>query len=247
MTELDLMKRVFISTLVIALFTLGPVSAKTINILAFGDSITQGGVNKRPEYTYRLPLQQMLYDAGIDYDFVGSLNDGLNADFEWPDVAPGVPFDPDHEGRYGIRTAPAVEKLKENWDDARPAPDFVLIHLGTNDQGFGDFRKNVYEPLADAIGFLREKNPNVVILLGHLNFNDSPGAFRIDAELTDLKNALGSKESPIRTVHHYQGWTENPDSPDADTFDWAHPNRQGQRKMAENWFQAMQPFLPANK
>ena len=221
-----------------------PMSAETVTILAFGDSITQGGVTKRAEYTYRLPLQQLLHDSGVNYNFVGSLDKGLHADFEWPEVAPGVPFDPDHEGRYGIRTAPAVEALIENWDDARPAPDIVLIHLGTNDQKHGDFRANVYEPLAEAITFLRSKNPEVVILLGHLNFNDSPAAFRIGAQLTDLKNDHQSQASPIRTVHHYQDWTENPDAPDADTFDWAHPNRKGQRKMAERWYEAMKPFLP---
>ena len=49
----------------------------------------------------------------------------------------------------------------------------------------------------------------------------------------------------MRTVAHYEGWVENSDLPGADTFDWAHPNPQGQRKMAEKWIEAMRPFVPA--
>ena len=63
------------------------------------------------------------------------------------------------------------------------------------------------------------------------------------AAVTELKNEMNTPESPVLTVHHYQNWTENPKSPNADTFDWAHPNPQGQQKMAEQWFAAMQPFM----
>jgi len=34
-----------------------------------------------------------------------------------------------------------------------------------------------------------------------------------------------------------------PDKPQSDTFDWAHPNPQGQMKMAKAWFNALTPFL----
>jgi hypothetical protein len=53
--------------------------------------------------------------------------------------------------------------------------------------------------------------------------------------------ALG--ESPVIAVRHCEGWKENPDAPDSDTFGWAHPNPQRQRKMAEKWFEAMKPYL----
>jgi len=52
-----------------------------------------------------------------------------------------------------------------------------------------------------------------------------------------------AKWFPWLVVHHYQGWQANPDAVDTDTFDWAHPNRQGQQKMAQHWFNAMQPYL----
>jgi lysophospholipase L1-like esterase len=36
---------------------------------------------------------------------------------------------------------------------------------------------------------------------------------------------------------------EDPKREGADTFDWAHPNPQGQKKMADRWYEAMKPFL----
>ncbi len=216
------------------------LQAEPVRILCLGDSITQGGRKDRDEFTYRLPLQRMLHEAGVSFDFIGSRKAGLHPDAVWPEVAPGVPFDPDHEGYYGNKTTDAVRKMIAAWSPTGPAPDIVLIHLGTNDQAKP---QNVRASLEKAISFLREKNPRVVILLGHLCFNDSPGAFRIMAETSALAKAANTADSPITTVPHYQNWREDPAASDTDTFDWSHPNPQGQRKMAEKWFHAMKPHL----
>ena len=215
-----------------------------IRILCVGDSITQGGKEDRPEYTYRYPLQQKLYAAGIPFDFIGSRQTGLQPGATWPEIAPGIPFDPDHEGYYGNKTADVVHQVEAAWSDTSPAPDFVLIHLGTNDQKAEDHAASVQAPLREFIGFLRSQNPRVVILLGHLNFNDSAGAFTIRPLVQTLAEELTTPDAPIITVAHYKGWQEKPDAPGADTFDWAHPNPQGQEKMATHWFAAFQPYLP---
>ena len=213
-------------------------------ILCVGDSITQGGRADRPEYTYRYPLQQKLHAAGIPFDFIGSRQAGLQPDATWPEVAPGVPFDPDHEGYYGNTTAEVVRKVEAAWTADSPTPDIVLIHLGTNDQKASDYVETVQAPLRQFIDFIRGKNPHVVILLGHLNFNDSEGAAAIRPLVQALAEDLSTEASPIATVAHYEGWQENPDQPDTDTFDWAHPNPQGQEKMATRWFTSIQSNLP---
>ena len=87
----------------------------------------------------------------------------------------------------------------------------------------------------------------VVVLLGHLNFNDSRGANSIRPLVESLARELDTPESPVHTVAHYQGWQEHPGQPDSDTFDWAHPNPQGQEKMASRWFLAMSPFCESHK
>lgn len=214
-----------------------------VRILALGDSITQGGKRQVKEYTYRLPLQMILLQEGVNYDFVGSRKAGLHKDATWPDVSEGVPFDPDHEGYYGNTTSNATTKAMKAYGSYAIPPDIVLVHLGTNDQKHGAFEKNVGNPLREFIGFIRDKNPEVVVLLGHLNFNDSEAADEIRGVVEKVAADLDSEKSPVKTVHHYRGWTENPDEVYADTYDWAHPNLKGQEKMAQAWWAAMQPYV----
>jgi acyl-CoA thioesterase I len=223
-----------------------------IKILPLGDSITQGGRADRPEYTYRLPLQRLLVGAGVNFDFVGSMNTGLQPAAVWAEVAPGIPFDPDHEGHYGWKTA-AVRDQLEKWLLLYNPPDMALIHLGTNDQDVArnatspsaakaQFTRAIVQPLEDMIGMLRCRNPRIVVLVGHLNFNDGP-AIQIRPLVEAMAARLSTQESPVITVHHYRGFMAEP-GPDSDTFDWAHPNPRGQSKMAITWFDAMRPYLP---
>ena len=209
---------------------------KKVCILPLGDSITQGGRADREEYTYRLPLYQMLTKDKVDFAFVGSLKTGLQAEAKWPQ-----PFDPNHEGHYGWKTEEVRAKLQGWVKGYANAPDIALIHLGSNDQN-GDPVKDVAEPLAKIIETLRKSNPKIVILLGHLNFNGG-AALKIRPVVEELAIRKSTAASPVRTVPHYLGWIENPASLGCDTFDWAHPNPQGQRKMADAWYKAMKPFL----
>ena len=194
--------------------------AEPVRILCLGDSITQGGKNDRAEYTYRWPLFCMLVDAEVDFDFIGSLDTGLNKDAKWPETYKGKPFDLDHEGIYGIKTRDALNRLPEaskQWDGI---PDIALIHLGSNDKGEDNPVDDVKEPLRKIIEFLREQNPDIVILLGHLLSNDDPNAFRVMAVVSELRKEMDTEKSPVRVVQHYRNWHENPGLPNTDTFDW---------------------------
>jgi acyl-CoA thioesterase-1 len=223
----------------------GPAQARPVRILPLGDSITQGGRADREEYTYRLPLARMLTDAGVAFDFVGSMSNGLSPKATWPDYK-GTPFDRDHEGHYGWKTAQVRDHLAEWMPKWAGAPDIVLIHLGTNDQKPEDYDAAIVQPLKAIIGMLRKQNPQVVVLVGHLNFNDGAGP-RIRPFVEAMATELTAPDSPVVTVHHYKGWHERPGDPESDTFDWAHPNPQGQRKMAQQWFDAMQPYLKTGR
>lgn len=217
--------------------------AEPLRILCLGDSITQGGLADRDEFTYRWPLFCMLTDAGVEFDFIGSLNTGLNKEATWPASYKGHSFDLDHEGVYGIKTRDALNRLDEAskaWD---AMPDLALIHLGTNDKKLDRPNEDVKEPLRKIVELLRERNPDVIILFGHLLSNDDPAGFRVMAVVAELRVELDTERSPVRVVQHYRNWHEDPEHPNTDTFDWAHPNPQGQKKMAEHWLEAMQPWL----
>lgn len=217
-----------------------PERPDTVRILCIGDSITQGGKRDREEYTYRYPLFQMLNDAGVPFDFIGTRTQGLHADATWPDYN-GKSFDADHEGYYGAKTVKVRDKLKNNLKELTP-PDIALIHLGTNDQKSDDHRATILEPLKEIVALLREQNPEVTALIGHLNFNGG-AALKIRPIVEEITE-LSTDQSRVATVNHFEDWSERPSAPDTDTFDWAHPNPQGQRKMAKKWFNAMRPDLP---
>lgn len=217
------------------------LAADPVRILCIGDSITQGGRADREEWTYRLPLQEMLLDAGVNFDFIGTRSEGLQPDAKWPDVK-GKAFDPDHEGYYGAKTAYVRDRMKE-FLPKLPDPDIALIHLGTNDQGSEDFTAEVVEPLEEIIGMLREKNPGVRVMVGHLNMNGGP-AMNLRPLIEKMAKRLDTQNSTVVTVPTYEGWIQSPDEEGTDTFDWAHPNPQGQRKMARAFFDAMKPYLP---
>jgi acyl-CoA thioesterase I len=212
-----------------------------IHIVPIGDSITQGGRRDRPEYSYRYPLFYMLRDAGYGVDFVGSLHTGLHEDAVWP-AQGGVPFDPNHEGHYGGTTAQVRDYLREVVPIYRAAPDIALIQLGSNDVDAPDYTKAIIEPLKDIVALLRESNPRVVILVGHL-LESSKRAKVIRALMEEMAHEIDTQKSPVVTVHHYEGWWERPGLPWSDTFDWAHPNPKGQQKMADKWFAAMKPYI----
>ncbi|NRA36545.1 MAG: G-D-S-L family lipolytic protein [Planctomycetes bacterium] len=215
--------------------------AQTINILPLGDSITQGGKNNRAEYTYRHPLFCMLKDDAVDFDYVGSMTKGLHGDAKWPDYK-GQAFDLDHEGHYGWKTKAVQEKLvgwSKKW---AAAPDIVLIHLGTNDQKSPDLQADVIAPMKIMVEFFRSQNPRVVVLIAQLNFNGGT-AVTLRPMYDALCAELNTDESPVASVHGYKGWNENPKHQETHTFDWAHPNPHGQKKMAEDFYAAMKPYL----
>ena len=231
-----------LATLLVFLLAASIHAAEPLRILCIGDSITQGGKKDREEWTYRLPLQEMLREAGVSFDFIGSRQQGLQPEAKWPDVK-GQLFDPDHEGYYGAKTARVLDKLKLTLPKLA-APDIALIHLGTNDQKSDNHAATIVKPLEEIVAMLRAKNPKVRVLIAHLNFNGG-AALKIRPLVEDMAQRLSSVDSPVITVHHYRDWKENPKAASTDTFDWAHPNPQGQRKMAAAWFAAMSPAQSA--
>jgi len=216
-------------------------AANARRILCIGDSITQGGRKGRPEFTYRLLLQEMLIDRGVNFEFIGSRSMGVDPDASWPEVR-GRPFDPAHEGYYGATTDYVCDQVRIVLPGLS-APDIALIHLGTNDQNSRDFEEALIQPLTNMISMLRRKNPRVAIFLGHLNFHGGP-ALSMRPLVENLAIRHHHSEAPVVTVPHYQGWKAHPDDPASDTFDWVHPNPRGQQKMAAAWLAAMTQTMP---
>ncbi|MGV3581051.1 MAG: SGNH/GDSL hydrolase family protein [Methylophilus sp.] len=204
---------------------------KAIRIINIGDSITQGGLIGREEYTYRLPLYKLLKKHHIPTDFIGTRRTGVSNEFKWP-----ADFDLDHEGFYGATTAEVSKQLKNDLGKLA-VPDIAIIDLGSNDE-HSDITKNVIIPLTEIIFELRLKNPNIKIILVQI-----PGSLQhliMHYKIWLLSSRLSSTNSPIVTAPLYLVWHNQ-----KDTFDGEHPNISGQNKMAQFIYAKLITLLPA--
>ena len=215
-----------------------------VRILPLGDSITRADKEHR---SYRYSLWVRLIEAGIKFDFVGSMDSNHRGNPVWPDHN-GRPFDRDHEGRSawhnehilhgypGKSEGNLSEWLKEY------TPDIALLHLGTNDVCRGQSISSTIHELHEIIKLLRADNPHVTVLLAKLipdksalrNSRISELNARIDGIALEMNMPL----SPVIVVDQNSGFDV-----DADTFDGTHPNESGEEKLAAKWFEAIQRVL----
>lgn len=239
-----------VSAILASVFILPRLAAEPIRIAPIGDSITQGRGGSDPTYSYRYPLWKILIDAGVDFDFVGSLKVGFNGSPNWAPYN-GIPFDLDHEGHWGWR-ADAIRDSLPSWL-AGYTPDIALILLGTNDWSRDNSdvlshtqsANKTKEDIRGIINTLRADNPNVIILLGDpfQEWNPFPAYRSAFAALAQEEN---TEASPIINVAHAPGWVSSPELQGTHTVDWVHPNQAGDLHLAERWYAALFPWLAVN-
>ncbi|MFH1102799.1 MAG: SGNH/GDSL hydrolase family protein [Pseudomonadota bacterium] len=224
---------IIVAVIVWLLPAFGLAKDRPIRIMPLGDSITQG---YKGQDSYRRNLWLKLITAGIEADFVGSLKKNyrgkpLHAD-----------FDMDHEGHWGWRADHVLAKINE-WS-AKNTPDIVLLHLGTNDIGTGEEIEETAKEISDIIGTLRKQNSRVSVLLAQIIPVDDEAANKrikkFNHRLELLAKRIGTTESPVISVNHFDGF-----DPKSDTDDGVHPNEMGMEKMAETWFQALTRLVGA--
>ncbi|MDA3923971.1 MAG: GDSL-type esterase/lipase family protein [Kiritimatiellae bacterium] len=199
-----------------------PEPPKTIRIMPLGDSITYG---VPVVGGYRIPLYSALTDAGYNVDYVGtqtSNSEGM--------------ADPDHEGHSGW-TIGGLDANIALWLSQIEAPDVVLLHIGTNDSGAGDFSNRV-DRLDDLVTKIAVNSPHANIIVTTLLKRSDTTRY---TAITNLFNpyvegkvlgqqALGHKVHYL-DMHAYLELS--------DMDDGLHPNSDGYQKMADAWFPAI--------
>ena len=205
-------------------------SNATVKIMPLGDSITQSvmGLN-----SYRYYLWHLLIDAGYRPDFVGSLHG----------VGGGPPanadFDMDHEGHAGWR-ADEILAQAQTWA-TKASPDFVLLHIGTNDLSQGQSVDSTVKDIGGIIDALRAVNPRIRILLAQIIPKGGvPSVAVLDGKLPALVADKQEADSPIVLVDQYTGFDTS-----SMTYDGTHPNAVGDSRMADRWFEQLTPVLDA--
>ncbi len=207
---------------VVGLFAL-TVSAQTppIRIMPLGDSITYGSSTPGG---YRLPLYAALTNAGYTVDFVGT---------QTGNSAAGL--DPDHQG-HGGWTIGQIDDSVIGFLDSVSDPDLILLHIGTNDSGAGDFANRI-DQLDALVTKIAAKRPYAHIVVTTLMKRLPPNYTNITNYFNPFvpgkvagQQALGRRVTFLDMHAHLEL---------ADMYDNLHPNSTGYVKMAAAWLPAI--------
>ena len=225
-----------------------PVQSRAdVKILSVGDSITAG--NNSP--SWRWPLFERIALAGYVVQFVGPYSGGSNPSDSLANpmdgqVVNGQTFHSFHNAVWGISS-------KNLGYNPIYHPDIAIIHLGTND-GFDDggtqdqYQRYHYADCQQTldnyerlINLIRGDNPNVVIILSLLipRVGDISLAPQINLAIPGWAAQHTQTNSPIFVVDNNTGC----DAYRMNQADGTHPNSDGEDFMAQNFFNALIPYL----
>jgi len=242
----------------LALIGSGQLAANATKIMCIGDSITAG--NNSP--SYRWPLFQRFAWAGYapNIQFVGPYSGGTNTADSVPNpndgaVVNGQTFHSHHSAVWGSTSTGIAAGFNPGGISTGYAPDIAIIHLGTNDfyvdgnsqdsyqRNFLTNPQTTINSYATIVSELRQENPNVVILLSTIipRVGDICVSPQINALIPAWAASNSTANSPIIVVDQYGGF----DAYRMNQPDGTHPATDGEDYMAQNYFNAMLPYLPA--
>lgn len=192
-----------------------------LKIMPLGDSITEG---YNVPGGYRIDLWQALRERGDRLEFVGSQENGP------PELG-----DRHHEGYPGWR----IDELHQQVEDWLRAaqPDIILLLIGTNDIVQGYAVERAPARLDALIDELFRHRPQAQVFVGSIPPIDEP---QLNARVEAYNQAIAQQiqvrqrqGDRLTFVDLYSGLTPE------DLADGIHPNRQGHRKIAQMWYDAL--------
>ncbi|MCI0691672.1 Ig-like domain-containing protein [candidate division KSB1 bacterium] len=209
-------------------------SQAQVKIMPLGDSITHGVGSTVVDGAvggYRDDLASLLAGAGINFDFVGTLNDGAG-------------FDADHEGHGGWR-ADQIETNIFSYLNATQ-PDVVLLHVGTNDISQDQPNTSTILEIESIVDEIHDFDAAIKILVSSLVPRND--------QYDDTTTALNALIQALVKQKHQNGYTiffagnnlvfkANPNWQADYLADFEHPNDSGYALMAEVFFNAIQIVL----
>lgn len=218
----------------LAIFSSNTVSyaqgvSRPTRIMCLGDSVTRATAQRN---SFRRPLWQFLEQNKFRVDFVGSDTSNKGGPPPNPD------FDLNHEGHTGYRTDLILAELPDYL--AQNMPDYVLIHLGTNDIAQGRDPFSAATNVASIVAVMRAANPKMTFLVAQIiPMVGKEGVVRVFNQqlVLRLKNA-STAQSKVIIVDQYTGFNAN-----TETGDGVHPNAKGELRIAQKWWDVLRTML----
>lgn len=229
MKPIHLLRRAVILTSAIVISSFDTAKADPIKILPMGDSITFGVGGTAELGGYRGPLYTLLENAGYEVDYVGtSTENGASL------------ADPDHEGHSGWR----IDQLDSNvagWFDAIDTPDFILLHIGTNDFGQNLNTSTAIDRLDALITKMSDLRPTAHIIVTNLMERNEPQNSAIQAQFNPFVEGVVNDHINAGDLVSFLDMRAA--VPLSDMPDNLHPNQTGYNKMAAAWVTAIEEAI----
>jgi hypothetical protein len=193
-------------------------------IWPLGDSLTQG--HDIPG-GYRLPLYQLLTNAGVSVAFVGNTNDV---------PAPGLLPYPNHDGYGGFEIGGLAAGVR-TWRSGIPAPHFVLLMIGLNDFRHNNDVQNATNRLENLIVEIATNAPSAKIIVADLNpwTNLQPTNDVMDTYYNPYIPSVVARQSALGRKVYLCDMRGKLSASDLEA-DNTHCTQIGFNKMATNWF-----------
>lgn len=148
---------------------------------------------------------------------------------------------------------PTMSQVAEAFMTA--TPDIALVHFGTNDVWNSRAPTAILDGYSALVDALRAANPDVRVLIAQIipmNVTAATcagcacagcpaGVQALNTQIETWATGKATVRSPIEVVDQWTGFDTA-----ADTRDGVHPNETGSQKMADVWFEALQPHFAAN-
>lgn len=151
----------------------------------------------------------------------------------------GLPYRVVNAGVSGETSAGGKGRI--DWLLKQPIDVFVL-ELGANDGLRGINPKETYQNLATIIDRVRAKNPDVEIVLAGMQIPPSMGQ-RFTTEFREVFTKLAAEKDAILIPFLLEGVAGEKE---LNQGDGVHPTKEGQRILADNVWEVLEPVLKEN-
>jgi hypothetical protein len=201
-------------------------AAEPCKVLPLGDSITVGlGFDGG----YRVELFRLAQGGGHDITFTGT--QAPNG----PSMVDGATFPRNHEGISG-ETIQQIDNRVPS-PGLNEMPHIILVHAGTNDMSGNSNGADMR--LGALMDDLIAEAPDALIVISNiipLPFAAS-AVDSFNATVNTMVEERASAGAHVIFADQFTGF------PESELGDGVHPNEAGYNRMAEVWFEAIQPYL----
>lgn len=196
------------------------LTKKHVTILGLGDSITEGG----PDFfSYLFPLDSMLRNTGYEHSFIGPRRSVQISDTL-------------HHSGFSGKTAEFLAAHADSIYSLYPA-DIVLLHSGHNHFVEESPVKSIINAHRTIIETIQRRNPSAIIFVAAVITAGKLPKYEYIPQLNKSIKALVDSlhDQRVLFVDQSGGWDWNINT----ISDKVHPNREGARKIATHWFDAI--------